>query len=116
MAQKQEGPRTINKKWIFLDTCSTHSVSNNPDLVTKIEQCDPDDFLTLTTNAGCRTFKQHARLKFLPMLVYYDVGSIGTILAMKDVANIPGVRVYMDTTIERTITVFLREGNKVQGV
>ena len=108
MVQKQEGPSTINKNCILLDTCSTHSVSNNPDLVTKIEQCDPDDFLTLTTNARCRTFKQHARLKFLPMSVYYEVGSIGTILAMKDVENIPGVRVYMDTTIERAIKVFLK--------
>ena len=74
----------------------------------KIETFDPDDFLTLTTNSGCKTFKQHARLKFLPMSVYFEVGSIRTILAMKDVSNIPGVRVHMDTGIERAITVFFK--------
>ena len=29
----------INKNWILLDTCSTHSVSNNPHFVKNLRKC-----------------------------------------------------------------------------
>ena len=34
ITQINEGNSTIDKSWILLDTLSTHSVSNNPNMVT----------------------------------------------------------------------------------
>ena len=98
----------IKKSWILLDTCSTHSVSNNPKLVTGVKQCRDEDILTLSTNAGCRVFDKQAMLKFLPMSVHFDEGSMATIVSMKDVANVTGVCVHMDTDIERAIKIFYK--------
>jgi hypothetical protein len=75
-------------------------------MVTGVEACRDEDILTLSTNAGCRVFDQQAMLKFLPISVHFDKNSLATIVAMKDVANVPGVRVQFDTDVERSINVF----------
>ena len=77
-------------------------------MVTGVEPCIDEDILTLSMNVGCRVFNQQAMLKFLPILVHFDKDYMATIVPMKDVANVPGVHVHMDTNIEREIKVFIR--------
>ena len=77
-------------------------------MVTGVELFRDEDILTLSTNAGCRFFDQQAMLNFLLMLVHFYKDSMATILSMKDVANVPGVRVHMDTNIKRAIKVFIK--------
>jgi len=49
---------SITVFWIFLNTCSIHSVSNNENLVKNIEDCNINKILTIWTNGGNKTFKK----------------------------------------------------------
>ena len=51
------------------------------------------------------SFNQKAKLKLLPMSIYYNKDSMANILAFADVASIPGVRITMDTDKERAMNV-----------
>ena len=61
----------IKKTWLLLHTCSTHSVSNNLTLVHNIEKCCNDDILTIMTNGEEQTFSHKAKLKLLPISVFF---------------------------------------------
>ena len=95
----------VNPNWILLDTCSTASVCCNEELVRDIRKCKQDEELTVITNGGRQTFKHIAVLKDLPLQVYYKKDSLANIVALRDVANIPGVNILMDTSKERAIMV-----------
>ena len=108
LTQSNEGNNTIKKSWILLDMCSPQSVSKNTDMVTNVKSCSKDDFLKILINAGHRSFKKEAKLKILPMLVHFNEKSMATILSMKDVANLPGVRIHMESEVEKEINVFYK--------
>jgi len=74
-------------------------------MVTGIKDCEESDVLIITTNAGLRVFPEIARLKFFSISVYFDENSMATILSLKDIANIPGMRITMDTSVEKAINV-----------
>lgn len=70
----------------------------NKDLVTNLELCNTDEILTLTTNGGAKSFTQMGVLKLLPLAVHYNGDSIANILSLKDVADLEGCSITMDTT------------------
>ena len=101
---------TLESSWILLDTCSTHSVSNNKMLVRDIVDCTKAEFLTVSTNRGNRTFRKRAFLKLIPIQVHFEEDSLTTVFSLKDIANIKGFYVTMDTRAEKYISIHLGNG------
>jgi len=64
----------------------------------------------IDTNGGPKTFENEANLILLPLKVYYNESSLSTILSMKDMANIPGTWITLDTDIDRAMIVHLSNG------
>ena len=95
----------IDSNWILLDTCSTVSVCCNQNLVRDVRKCGDDEILTILTNGGSQTYEQMAVMKDFPLEVHFKRDSLVNIIALRDVANIPGVTIRMDTSKERAITV-----------
>ena len=62
--------------WLLLDTCSTHSVSNDKYLVKDIVYCKKRDILTVCTNEGENNFTKKATLKLLPIPVKFKEDSL----------------------------------------
>ena len=91
----------INSKWILLDTCSTVSICFNEDLIRHIRKSEVDEELTVITNGEKQTFKNMAILKYMPLQVYFKSDSLANIISLRNVANIPGVSITMDTEKER---------------
>jgi len=100
----QKDKDIIPASWILLDTCSTVSIGNDSALIGSIEDCSEMDSLKVT-NGGSKSFNQKAKLKLLPMSIYYNEDSMANILAFADVAFIPGVKITMDTKKERAMNV-----------
>ena len=50
LSQQSSHEHELNKWWILLDTCSTHSCMSNRDLMLNISACARDDVLRLNTN------------------------------------------------------------------
>ena len=95
----------INPNWILLDTCSTASVCCNRELVRDVRDCKKDEILEIVTNGGKQVYHQLAILRELPIQVHFKSDSLGNIVSLRDVANIPNVTITMDTSKERAITV-----------
>ena len=95
----------INPKWILLDTCSTASVCCNRDLVRNVRDCNEDEVLTIVTNGGTQVYKQLGVLKDFPLQVHFKSDSLANIISLRDVANISGVVITMDSSKERAIMV-----------
>jgi len=71
--------------------------------VRNIKKCKPYEELVIATNNGDKNFSWLAELNILPLTVHYDEGSLATILSMKDVANIPGAFVKMNSDVKKAI-------------
>jgi len=80
----------IKSTRIFIDSCSTHSVMSNRNLVRNIVRCLPEEVLTMDTNGGEKSFYFKADLILLPVKMYLQKHLLAKILSLKDVANIPG--------------------------
>ncbi len=105
-ALRQRGDPMINPSWILLDSCSTTSTFHDKSLVSNIHKCAPADELHLySSGGGYSVFDQKGWCTFLPTEVYYSENSIANIFSLKDVANIPGVTVTMDTSKARAMYV-----------
>ena len=113
LTQNDPSVGEINPSWVLLDTCSTASVSGNPNLVSNIRPCDPDDGIHIATNGGGMEYDSIADLDLFPVPVHYNPDSIATILALKDVASIPGCYLTMDTRVARQIVVCFEEKGDV---
>jgi len=99
--------------WLILNTCSSHSVTNNQKIMTNRSKCSKDAALKIT-NAGEKIFSEIARLKRYAIGIYFNEDSLGTILSFCDVASIPGVCIMMDTADERAISVKLGDGTVIK--
>ena len=53
LTKSNKGNNTIKKSWMLLDTCSTHSVSNNPDMVMNVKLCSKDNVLMIFSKVVC---------------------------------------------------------------
>ena len=77
----------------------------NADLVRDIRKCNEGEELTVITNGGSQTFTHLAVLKDFPLQVHFKYDSLANIISLRDVANIPGVAITMDSSKERAIIV-----------
>ena len=78
----------------------------NPDLVTNIKPCtSQNETITVVTNGGRQLFEHIGTLNLLPLDVHFNAFSMANILYLKDVADLPNVKITMDTTVERAIIV-----------
>ena len=97
----------IDPHWVILDTCSGSSVFCNKQLVTGVRDCAPHEVLTVLTNGGGKRFTKMGKCSFLPLSVHLNEDSMANIIAFKDMVNIPGARVILDTALGRVINVHL---------
>ena len=103
----------ISRSWILLDTCSTNSVVSNPNLVSNIRQCNENETLRINTNGGTKVYNQIGDLNLLPLRVHVNETSLANILSLKDVANVSGAKVTMDTSQSRSIQVLLKNNTSI---
>ena len=101
----------IPKSWILLDTCSTCNVSNNPTLVTDIRECSSAESLTAHTNGGLQKYEHVANLKLLPVVVHFKDDLMATIPSLKTVSELEGSRLTMDTAVDKSITLTMKNGD-----
>ena len=104
----------IPKSWVLLDTCSTVSVANNEALVTEIRDCEHHEYLKAVTNGGSQLYKKSARMVLFPIKVHFKKDSMANILSFKDVSELSGVHITMDTKKEDAIVVTTKEGNVIR--
>ena len=100
----------IKKNWILLDTCSTDRVTKQLGYVEYVKKCTKDKDLTLYKNGGSPLFGRKGRLTFLPLSVHVNNNSIAKIISLKYVNNIAGMRMTMDTNIEKAMNIILSDG------
>jgi len=74
-------------------------------MVEDIRSCGSDKELVIYMNGGSKTFDKVSPLKLFHLDIYFNTESMANILSLKDVVSIPGVRISMDSTVERAITV-----------
>ena len=99
----------IKEACIILETCSTDRVTNNLDYFEDVNNCTKDKEIKVLTNGGSLLFDRKGRLTFLPSGVHVNYNSLATILSLKYVNKIIGVRVTMDTSIEKAMHVILSD-------
>ena len=100
---------TLTKDTILLDSCATDSCTNNLDMINDLKTCTSDNTLHLETNGGMKSFDQRGIGTVLEVPIYYNKDSISTILAIKDILNIPGARIIFDLDVEIAMNVFIGE-------
>ena len=110
--QAKKDTDIVNKNWLLMDTCSTASMCNNLKLVKNVRECSRGQKLKIYTNGGELKYDKVVDFIYLPMEVHYNEGSIANVLSLKDITNIPGVHVTMDTLKEKAMLVHLLEGKK----
>ena len=101
----------INRDWLLLDTCSTHCVGCNENILSDIRACEEDEVLHITTNGGALQYDQIGMNKLVPVAMHFNPKSIANVLSLSVVADIPGTRIIMDTSIEKAIEVHMKNGN-----
>ena len=62
-----QGKHRIRNTWLFLDTCSSNSVPNNPRTVKNMEKCKNKDILTVQTNGGINVFSTPQVYTYYPL-------------------------------------------------
>ena len=100
----------IKKTLIILDNCSIDRVTKQLDYVKDVKNCTKYEEVTLLTNVGSLLFDRKGRLKFLPLCGHVNNNDLVTILSLKDMKSISGVRGTMDTSIEKAINLILSDG------
>lgn len=95
----------LPKSLILLDTCSTHTCTNNANFVDNLVCCSKENVLTMNTNGGPCVYDKRGSFKHLPLNMYYNQNSIATVLSFWEVINIPNVFVYCDTRQDTSIFV-----------
>jgi hypothetical protein len=88
----------ILASWVLLDTCSTASVFCNHNLVGDLIVCSEDEELMIQTNGSSKCFDLKSKMKLFPIEVHFNSNSMANILSLKDVAEMTGARITMDTS------------------
>ena len=102
--------KVIKKTWILLDTCSTDSLTYNLDYVKYVNNFAKHKELTVLTNVRSLPFGWKGRLTFLPLNFQVNKNYLAKILSLKDLKNIPGICVTMDTSIDNYVNVVIKYG------
>ena len=69
--------------------------------------------LHIVTNGGSLEYKTMGTLKMFPMVAHYNEDSIANIISLHRVASLRGVRITMDTNIEKDM-IFHFNGTSVK--
>ena len=101
----QNSEEIIDSNWLLLDSCSTDNVCNNINMLTNVRNCDENEKLRVVTNGGELSYDQIGDLKLLPIQAYYNENSIANIVSLKQVGDIPGVKITMNSADEKSIRV-----------
>ena len=99
----------IPHDWILLDTCSTDDVINNRNLVDGITSCGENEKLKIYANGGELTYNEKGCFKYLPLCVHFNPSSIANVLSLKQVDDMPGFHLEMNTQVEPGITLIKGE-------
>ena len=67
--------------------------------------CEEGERLQIVTNGGELSYNQIGAMKLLPIQAYYNEKLIANVISLKQVGDIPGVKVPMDTSQEKAIKV-----------
>ena len=78
-------------------------------MVKDVMKCKKGDELLLNTNGGQRLFDEKGVGVVIPVPMYYNENSIGTIYSVKDVLNIPGARITYDLVLEKIMNVLMNQ-------
>jgi len=96
----------IDSNWVLLDTCSTDSVFNNNTFLSKISKCKDNDVLNIVSNGGgAVSYDTTGCFDLLSMPVYYNKNSLANVLSFKQVTALNGVRITLDTSVEKAMLV-----------
>ena len=85
-------------------------MTNNLDYVDEVENYAKQKEIEVLKNGGSPLFDCKACLIYLPLNVNVNENSLTTILYVKDMRNIPGVIVTMDTMIQKDMKKITRDG------
>ena len=95
---------------LLLDTCSTDNVCRDISLLKDVKECDEDEVLEVIANGGRMTYKTLGTMKLFPMVSYFNKSSLANIILMKKLSEVEGVRITMDSQVEKSIKVTTKEG------
>jgi hypothetical protein len=99
----------IPRNWVLLDSQSTISVFNNPNMVTNIRSSPQS--VCARTNGGHQTSNQIADFTNLGT-VWFNESSIANILSLSEVRKV--CRVTMDTSAEGEMIIYRTNGTKMK--
>ena len=103
LAQHDDG--IIPSTWLLLDTCSTSSVVNNPNIFKNIRECLEEERLTVVTNGEKKAFNEIGKYELFPIEAQFNLHSMANTISLKDMDNVSVLRITMDSSKERAITV-----------
>ena len=95
----------ISKSKLLLDTASTCNCTNNLDLVSNVRICEAGEDITVLGTGGSQYFNEIADLDLFPIPMHYNPDAMANIISFKSLADVPGVRITIDTLEERAICV-----------
>ena len=72
------------------------------------------DIMNIVTNGGAQHYATIGAFKLLTVEHHYNNACLANILSLKDYVLLPGVRITMDTTVERDIFVSLNDGKRMK--
>ena len=112
--QEGDGRCIVPADVIILDSGSTNSCFRNKAYVKEIHQVADSEKLKLFSTGGTTYFEKQGTCNILPIKVWFNDKSLANILSMNEVANIDGVSITMDTSIDNAIIVNLPDGNSLR--
>ena len=98
------GDGIISYTWLLFDEFSTSSVSKNPDMFKNIQECLEEERLTVLNNGGNKSFNGIGEYELFTIEAHLNLHSMANIVAIKDMAYVPGVQINMDSSKELEIT------------
>ena len=72
-------------------------------------KCNKGDELLINMNGGQRMFDERGVGVVIPVPMYYNEHSIGTIYSVKDVLDIQGARIMYDSDLEKIMNVIVNQ-------
>ena len=114
LAQHSDASHGISKWWVLLDTCSSATTVCNEALLTNMRDATREESILLYSDAGTQVYNKMGDLKDFPMKAMFNSNGIANVLSLKEVSEIPGVVITMDTSVDPGITVTFEDGKSVK--